>query len=134
MILTIPPDRRDWPSHDILCFVLGVATGAALWVLPAKLGDKVEAWDSSYWWVWLGGTAIASVILGYLEPYNWWRWPFVLVGAQFLALFVQNPALGSLAPVGIVLLLVFATFNLLPCGVGAALGVWQSRMRLRGAR
>ena len=134
MISTIPPANRDWPSHDSLCYILGVTVGAALWVLPARLGGALEAWDSSYWWVWCSGTLVASLVLGYLEPYMWWRWPFVLVGAQFVAMFAQAPTLGPAASVGIGFLLVFATLNLMPCAIGAALGVWQSRLRLRPMR
>lgn len=127
MIARPNPVVRASSSQDLLCYLLALIGGVAVWILPARMAGVVEAWDGPLWWLWLFGTPVLSFALGFIEPQKWWRWPFMIVGVQFAAIVVQSQQLGSLAPLGAVLFLAVAGLNLPPAFAGAALRAARRR-------
>jgi peptidoglycan/LPS O-acetylase OafA/YrhL len=112
-------------SGTIVPFVISVVFGAALWFGVSALTGKREAWDASAYWVLAYPAAIlACGLLAYVYPERSWRWPIALFEGQAVAMCIRNGEIGSLLPLGVVLLAVIA----LPAVVVAKLA---SRRRRR---
>jgi hypothetical protein len=92
--------------------------GIALWMGAAAWTDRIEAWDSAFYWVaaYPAGLVVAAV-LGFLAPDRPWRWGLTLMWAQAVALAFAASSFGLL-PLGLIL---FGFLSLPPCGT-AALG------------
>jgi hypothetical protein len=104
--------------------LLGLALGAAIWLLSPVVTGRREPWDaeSAYY---VGGLLLAGMLGGVLVPR---QWAIAAVGifagqaAVLLGGVIAEPASGGLWPLGLAILAVYSMLGLVGAGVGAALG------------
>jgi peptidoglycan/LPS O-acetylase OafA/YrhL len=103
--------------------LIAAGVGAALWLMLAAFGGRVEAWDSPlYFPVGMPLAILLAGMLGMMWPRRAWRWGGWLMGGQAAALLLSAGP-GSLLPLGAILFAVLA----LPCMLAAAVGGWLRR-------
>jgi hypothetical protein len=113
----------DAASRDRLLFGAAIVVGAAGW---AWAGGK-EAWDlPPYWSVVLPLSYGSLFLFGTLGSRSAWRWPVLVFGTQ-LATMLLRGGFGSMAPFGVLLFAILATFGLVPAYLGVALRRWRQR-------
>ena len=110
-------------TRDRYLFGAAIVVGAAGW---AWAGGR-EAWDLPLYWSLVLPLSYAFVFLfGTLGSRGAWRWPALVFGTQ-LATMLLRGGFGSMAPLGVILFAVLATFGLLPAYLGVALRRWRQR-------
>ena len=110
-------------SRDRYLFGASILVGALGW---AWAGGR-EAWDSPLYWSLVLPLTYGFVFLfGTLGSRSAWRWPPLVFGAQ-LATMLLRGGVGSMAPFGVLLFAVLATFGLVPAYLGVALRRWRQR-------
>lgn len=112
---------RRAPEPEITCAIAALLGGPLLWVGPALIAGRNEAWDSAWGWLWFGGTLAASAALGFIAPRRWWAWPLVAVGAQCFTAVTLSGA-GPLWCLGAGIFLLVGCAALAAAGAGSAFG------------
>jgi hypothetical protein len=98
-----------------------------MWFGIARYTGQEEAWDHVlYLRAGLPFLALVVLTLGYANPVRPWRWAVTAGATQVVAAFVSNPALGSLAPIGLVLFALITVGLVLAAYLGSA---WARRAR-----
>jgi hypothetical protein len=102
---------------------IGLALGAAIWVLSASITGHQEPWDSPgvYYAAALLG---AGAIGGFLVPGHWAEVAVGVFTGQavvLLARVLAEPASGGLWPLGILFLGLYSLLALLGAGLGSGL-------------
>ena len=106
-------------------YAVTIVTGAALWLVIARLGGRREAWDCAlYFQAGLPIAALAAAVAAALQPARPWRWGLLVMYSQAGVALVQNPT-GSLLPLGLILFGVLS----LPALVAAYLASWLFERR-----
>jgi hypothetical protein len=89
-------------------YAAAIAGGATLWLATAAISGKMEAWDSSLYWIATYPLTIGLAgYLGYRAPEKPWRWGLAVMLSQAVALTVGGSDI-SLLPLGLVLFSVLA--------------------------
>jgi hypothetical protein len=101
---------------------IGLALGAAIWLLSASITGRQEPWDDPgmYYAVALVG---AGAIGGFLIPGHWAEVAigiFIGQAAVLMARVLAEPAGGGLWPLGILLLGLYSLLSLVGAGLGSA--------------
>ena len=112
------------PSRSKGMVLSGVSLvfGAVVWAVIAHVSGKREAWDSGvYFRVGLPVCYAASGIVGYVKPRRSWRWGVLPFAGQLLWMIVSTREIGSLMPLGAVLMGVLSLPGVFLAIVGAAL-------------
>lgn len=110
------------PTSDVGLYALLIGVGLAVWLVPWLLLGRKEAWDHwSYFSVSLPIMAVVSAYAGFRAKSRWWRWPLVLLVAQYVTSLVLAGGLGNLFPLGIVAFAIFAVPMVITAWVGALL-------------
>ena len=123
------PGRRD--SRAAVAYVLSLASGAAVWLGVAWTTGRREAWDSEiYWTAGYPILAAFAAVCGWLVPGRAWRWPLLAMLVQPVVMLVQDPAGGSMLPLGLILFGVLS----LPLIPAAYLGAFVRRGLRRSTR
>jgi hypothetical protein len=111
-------------------WTLSLAGGTVLWSLATVSTGSREPWDSpAYWTVWLPCAVLLAALLGFAFPQRPWRWPIAVMLAQLPVMALVSGEVGSLAPLGAILLL----FLSIPGMAAAALAAWVRRRLGTGA-
>jgi hypothetical protein len=106
-------------------YILSVAMGVAVWLLPWLLLGGKEAWDhGSYFGISVPAMVAVAAYAAYRAKSRWWRWPLTLVLAQFAAALLLG-GFGSLFPLGIIVFLILGV----PMFIAAAIGAWIAKRR-----
>ena len=107
--------------RDAAGWLVSFAGGTLLWsAATISLGGR-EPWDTGeYWTIYLPVACALSGLLGYAFPERTWRWPLILMLAQFPVMAVTR-GIGSLWIPGIVMLLVLALPGMLFAALGSLL-------------
>ena len=110
--------------NGVAGWVLSLAGGTVLWSLATvSLGHR-EPWDSpAYWTVWLPCAVLLTALLGFAFPQRPWRWPIAVMLAQLPVMALVSGEIGSLAPLGAILLL----FLSIPGIIAAFAAAWLRR-------
>ncbi len=96
---------------------LGV--GAATWIVVAMAGGRREAWDSElYFLLVMPVIALTAGIVSYIVPVRTWRWAMFPFAAQAFVMFIQEPAGGPLAPLGLIMFVIFGALCVIPARIG----------------
>ncbi len=95
-------------KRDLICFVVAIAAGVAIWVGICAATGQREAWDTRHYWI--VGLPLSYAVAGLLalvQPRSPWRWAMTVFMAQFVAMMVLAKG-GGLWPLGLLLLMVLA--------------------------
>lgn len=100
-------------------YLIAVASGVLTWITVSAVTGRTEAWDSGlYFSVGMPVVSIVSLVLGYFEPRQPWRWGVVpLVSQFFWMLLTQGP--GNLLPLGIMVFVVLSVPSIVAARIGA---------------
>ncbi len=94
----------------------------AVWALVSTLLDKREAWDSElYFTVGIPAVCLLAAVLGYLEPLRPWRWGVAPQVGQ-LACMLLMQGVGSMLPIGVIMLAILSIPAMITAWMGAAVG------------
>ncbi len=109
-------------KRDHWLYLLAVVGGALVWALVATISGKREAWDSE-WYFTLGIPAVCllAAVLGYLEPIRPWRWGLAPNVGQLACMLVMQ-GVGSMLPMGVILLAIMSIPAMITAWMGAAIG------------
>ena len=119
----IKPGRRS-------ALLLGVALGAAIWLLSPIITRHREPWDTEGGY-YPGALVLTGLLGGLAVPQHWRSVAIGIFAGQAVVLLggvVARPASGGLWPLGLLFLVAYSVLALGGAGVGAAL------IRLRGRR
>jgi len=102
---------------------IGLALGAAIWVLSASLTGRQEPWDASglYYPAALLGAGLAG---GFLVPGHWGEVAAGTFTGQALVLLgrvMSDPGSGGLWPLGLLMLALYSLLALVGALLGSAL-------------
>ena len=102
---------------------IGLALGAAIWVLSATITDRPEPWDASglYYPVAL---LIAGLLGGLLVPGHWGEVAVGVYAGQALVLLARvlsDPGSGGLWPLGLMMLALYSLIALAGALLGSAI-------------
>jgi hypothetical protein len=110
-------------------YVLTAAVAVAVWFAPWLVLGRKEAWDHwTYFIVSIPIMSIAAAYAGFRASSRWWRWPLMLVFAQFATALLLG-GFGNLFPLGVIVFVIFAV----PMVITTALAAWIARRRERHA-
>lgn len=112
-----PLERRTYISTGL---PIGLALGAAIWVLSSSITGRQEPWDASGIY-YPAALILAGLVGGLLVPGHWVEVAAGIFTGQALVLLgrvLSEPGSGGLWPLGLVLLAVYSLLAL----VGAVLG------------
>lgn len=118
----LKPDRRS-------AFLLGLALGAAIWLLSPLVTGRREPWDAKGGY-YAGGLLLAGILGGIVVPRQWVAAAVGIFAGQAAVLLggvVADPASGGLWPLGLMFLAVYSVLGLVGAGAGAAIGRWRGR-------
>ena len=110
-------------------FLLGLALGAAIWLLSPVISGHREPWDAEGGY-YAGALLGAGITGGLLVPQHWASIAIGILAGQALVLMrgvVAEPASGGLWPLGLLFLGAFSVLALLGSGAGAGLRRLGSR-------
>ena len=111
--------------------LLGLALGAAIWLLsPVATGNR-EPWDAEGGY-YPGALLLAGILGGLAAPQHWGSVALGIFAGQAVVLLggvVAEPANGGLWPLGLLFLAFYSVLGL----VGAGVGTGIRRLRSRGA-
>jgi hypothetical protein len=115
--------RLDRWTHISSGLPIGLALGAAIWVLSASITGHQEPWDSPGIY-YSAALLCAGVIGGFLVPGHWAEVAVGVFTGQavvLLARVLAEPARGGLWPLGILLLGLYSLLALVGAGLGSGL-------------
>ena len=105
-----------------VAWLAAAASGLLIWEAAAQAMGGREPWDSpAYWTLWLPLAGLACLLLGIIFPERPWRWPIAVMLAQLPVMMINSGEVGSLAPLGAILLLLISVPLMLPAVLGAAI-------------
>jgi hypothetical protein len=110
-------------------FLIGLATGAAIWLISPLITGRREPWDAEggyYMGALLGAGFLGGLLLA---EHSRWFVAGIFVGQVLVLLggVLGDPSSGGLWPLGLVFLALYSLLALL----GAALGTGVRRLRSR---
>ena len=118
-------------NHWGFSLLVGIAIGAAIWLLSPMISGRREPWDSEG--VYYPGALLIAGLLGglLLAEHSRWLAAGIFVGQVLVLLggVLNDPSSGGLWPLGVVFLALYSLLALL----GAALGSGLRRSRTRQA-
>ena len=107
---------------SVVGYGVACAASASVWFGIALAFGKLEAWDHPlYFQVGLPCLAVVVLGLGYALPVRPWRWALAAGAAQVVSAIILHPALGPLAPLGLLLFGVITGALALVALLGSAL-------------
>jgi hypothetical protein len=112
-------------------FLLGLALGAAIWLLSPVIAGHREPWDAEGGY-YPGALVLTGILGGLAMPPHWGSVAIGIFAGQAVVLLggvVAEPASGGLWPLGLLFLAVYSVLGLVGAGVGTAL--IQNRGRRR---
>ncbi|HEX7337566.1 MAG TPA: PQQ-dependent dehydrogenase, methanol/ethanol family [Gemmatimonadales bacterium] len=122
-------------SRSLRAFLIGCATGAAIWLLSPLITGRQEPWDAAVYF-YPGALFIAGLLPGAFSPGH----PraaalgvFAGQAAVLLAGVVMRPADGGLWPLGLILLAVYSLVALLGAALADVLALKRRGSRLAPA-
>ena len=96
-------------TRTTVAYAIAIIVGMSLWYWASISSNRREAWDAAAYWTFAYPIAIAVAgVMGYLFPERPWRWALTLFLGQFLAMVIRNGELGSMWPMGMVLMVVLS--------------------------
>ena len=114
-------------KHGV-AWLAAAASGLLIWGVASLAMGGGEPWDKmEYWTLWLPLAGVACLVLGAVFPERPWRWPIAVMLAQLPVMMIGGGEIGSMAPMGAVLLLLLAVPLMLPAVLGAAVRSWLRR-------
>lgn len=111
---------------SILRLLACVVIGAAIWSASNLAGSTSEPWDGPYFFHAYAAVLIASLVWGLAFPRPSWLWGAATVFAIWPVMIWENPALGPLVPVGLLMTFFLAGPGALTSWAGYTL---RNRMR-----
>jgi hypothetical protein len=102
---------------------IGLALGAAIWVLSASLTGRQEPWDASGIY-YPAALLVAGLVGGFLVPGHWGEVAIGVFTGQALVLLgrvLSDTGSGGLWPLGLLLLALFSLLALVGALLGSAL-------------
>ena len=109
-------------------YATAVVGGALLWIATAKMSGRIEAWDSSLYWMVAYPLSIALAgALGYSVPRRPWRWGLAVMLVQAVVLTLTTASF-ILLPLGLTM---FAVLALPPMGAALVMAAIRRRRRAR---
>lgn len=115
--------RLDRWTHISSGLPIGLALGAAIWVLSASITGHQEPWDSPGIY-YSAALLCAGVIGGFLVPGHWAEVAVGVFTGQavvLLARVLAEPARGGLWPLGVLFLGLYSLLALVGAGLGSGL-------------
>jgi peptidoglycan/LPS O-acetylase OafA/YrhL len=116
-------------SNRVFGFLLGLATGAAIWLLSPLISGRREPWDSEGVY-YPGALLVAGLLGGLLLPDHSRSFAVGIFVGQVLVLLggvLTDPSSGGLWPLGVVFLALYSLLALLGTALGS--GLRRSRNR-----
>jgi hypothetical protein len=113
-------------------FLLGLALGAAIWLLSPVISGHREPWDAEGGY-YAGALVCTGIVGGLLVPQHWAGVAIGILAGQALVLMggvVAEPANGGLWPLGLIFLVLYSVLGL----VGVGVGTWLRRLQGRWQR
>src|SRR5579885_2636853 len=93
------------PQRFEPAYYVAAAVGMAIWLGVCAVTGRKEAWDAGLYWSAAYPLAlVVCAALGFFFPRSPWRWALTLFLAQFVAMLVRSREVGSLWPLGLMLL------------------------------
>ena len=102
---------------------IGLALGAAIWVLSASITGRTEPWDASGIY-YPGALLIAGFLGGLLVPGHWGEVAIGVYVGQALVLLgrvLSDPGSGGLWPLGLMMLALYSLIALAGAILGSAI-------------
>lgn len=102
---------------------IGLALGAAIWVLSSSLTGRAEPWDAPSLY-YPGALLGAGLLGGLLVPGHWGEVAIGVFSGQALVLLgrvMSDPGSGGLWPLGLIVLALYSLLALLGALLGSAL-------------
>lgn len=110
--------------------IISFAVGFGGWAIVSGISGRREAWDSPiYFSQFFPLLFVLSAVLGFLAPRHPWRWGLWMAAGQVAMMFVLQPAIGNLLPMGLILFGILGGI----CGVPALIAS-RYRVRLEGGK
>ena len=111
------------PNTPALPFALSAATGLALWIVAAQIGDRAEPWDApQFWSIFYPLAIITAGAFGLAFPTRPWRWAVTIILMQLPVMVFSGSGLGLL-PLGLIMLM----FLSIPAVILATIAGWLRR-------
>ena len=108
----------------LAAFLIGLATGAAIWWLSPLITGRREPWDAEG--AYYAGSLLGAGLLGGVLLPEHWRWLVagIFVGQVLVLLggVVGDPSSGGLWPLGVVFLALYSMLAVLGAALGSSLG------------
>ena len=115
-------------TRTTVAYAIAIIIGMSLWYWASISSNRREVWDAAIYWTIAYPIAIATLgAMGYAFPIRPWRWALTLFLGQFLAMVIRNGELGSMWPMGMVLMVVLSLPGMLVGKVAARLRNKRSR-------
>ncbi|HTN44425.1 MAG TPA: hypothetical protein VMN77_11580 [Nitrospiria bacterium] len=109
-------------KKDYWLIGIAAAGGALVWIVLSGVSHHREAWDSELYFIYgIPVICVVAAVLAYVEPQQPWRWAVTPFAAQGVWMFLTQ-GLGSMFPIGLVVLGIFSIPALLTAALGASLG------------
>jgi hypothetical protein len=109
------------PRSALVPAVIAAAAGMLTWFAASLLSGRREAWDAPmYWTLAYPAALMVCAWLGYQHPKRAWMWALILFLAQFIAMCIRNREIGSLAPLGLIVMALLSLPGMLAATLGAA--------------
>ena len=106
-------------------WLASIVGGLTLWTCAALAEGGREPWDTSaYWTFYLPLAGLLSMAFGALFPERPWRWALLVMLTQLPVMMMFSGEVGSLAILGLGLLLILSLPAMLLARLGAALRRW----------
>jgi hypothetical protein len=102
---------------------IGLALGAAIWVLSASITGRLEPWDASGLY-YPGALLLAGFLGGLLVPGHWGEVAIGVYAGQALVLLgrvLSDPGSGGLWPLGLMMLAPYSLIALAGALLGSAI-------------
>jgi hypothetical protein len=109
--------------------LLGLALGAAIWLLSPVITGSREPWDAEGGY-YAGALLLTGILGGLAAPQYWGSVAIGIFAGQALVLLggvVAEPANGGLWPLGLLFLAFYSVLGLVGAGVGTGLRRLRSR-------
>jgi hypothetical protein len=103
-------------------FLIGMACGAAIWLLSPILAGRSEPWDAGFYYP--VALLVAGLLGGWAAPTHMGRVALGIFLGQGLILLggvIADPGSGALWPLGIVFLGIYSVVALFGAAIGAAI-------------
>lgn len=120
---TVSDDRLERWTYLSTGLPIGLALGAAIWILSASVTGRQEPWDASSI-SYPTALLLAGLVGGFLVPAHWLEVVVGVYAGQALVLLgrvMSDPGNGGLWPLGLVVLAVYSLVALAGALAGSAL-------------